>query len=134
MKCYQYFIAFPDEYTGAVTRIVSRCMKLPFDRQRLEEKRGSVAVYAARSEEDPNHFLIVEFPSEFHSITVRCGESDHKDVESLMIRLDKRIREKEQEPLNHKVKNEYGTEKDKVKRLMVRNNWSLEDIFKSNGL
>ncbi|SFS88879.1 hypothetical protein [Marininema halotolerans] len=134
MKCYQYGITFPDEYTGAVTRIVSRYMNLPFDRQRLERKRGSVAVYAARSKEDPNHFLIVEFPCEFHSITVRCGESVYQDVESLMIRLDKRIREKEQEPLNHKVKNEYGTEKDKVQRLMVSNNWSLEDIFKSNGL
>ncbi|SFS88860.1 hypothetical protein [Marininema halotolerans] len=134
MKCYQYGIAFPDEYTGAVTRIVSRCMKLPFDRQRLEEKRGSVAVYAARSEEDPNHFLIVEFPSEYHSITVRCGESVHKDIQSLMIRLDKLIREKELQIVRDKVENEYGAENDSVQELLVRTKRRLEDIFKSNGL
>ncbi|SFS88892.1 hypothetical protein [Marininema halotolerans] len=134
MKCYQYGIAFLDEYTGAVTRIVSRYMNLPFDRQRLERKRGSVDVYAARSEEDPNHFIIVTFLCEIHSITVRCSESVHKDIQSLMIRLDKRIREKEQEPLHYKIENQYGTENDWVQELLVSNNWSLEDIFKSNGL
>ncbi|SFS88911.1 hypothetical protein [Marininema halotolerans] len=134
MKCYQYGIAFLDEYTTAVTRIVSRCMNLPFDRQRYEKKRGSIDVYAARSEEDPNHFLIVDFPCEIHSITVRCSESVHKDIQSLMIRLDKLIREKEQEPLHYKIENEYGTENDSVQELLVRTKRSLEDIFKSNGL
>ncbi|SFS88945.1 hypothetical protein [Marininema halotolerans] len=109
------------------------------DKERLDATKGrffrsnpdyGMNVYAIRSNEDINQFIFVVCKQEYESITVRCSETIHENVKSLLENLNRSIKQKEGIPYqDHDLIDRLGTSRDTIKILMEETNLDLESLF-----